>query len=268
MPEGHVVHADARRFTAAMTGRVVRACSPQGRFAAGAAALDGRVLRVAEAYGKNLFLGFSGPWLHVHLGLIGSWTWWDASGTQTAGRPTRVVSDSGVRLRLTVGDGDSRVSAELRGMSVCSLADEATMDAVLASLGPDPLRPDASGAAAWERIRHSRTPIGSLLLDQSVVAGAGLIWRCEAPYLAGISPYRPGSSLAEAEWATLWHELSRIMRTAVHEGTPWFHVFRRGGEPCLRCGTTVEVATLTGRKVWWCPHDQPYELPHAAPVAD
>ena len=61
MPEGHVVHADARRFTERMGGRVVRAASPQGRFADGAAALDGRRLVRAEAYGKNLFLRFSVP---------------------------------------------------------------------------------------------------------------------------------------------------------------------------------------------------------------
>ena len=261
MPEGHVVHADARRLTAALAGRVVRASSPQGRFASGAAVLDGRVLCAAQAYGKNLFLRFSGssggaaPYLHVHLGLIGAWTWWDLAGVQLAGRPTRTATDAGVRLRLTGPDG---VSAELRGMSTCALVDEQAMDAVVASLGPDPLRADADGSPAWARIRGSRVPIGALLLDQSVVAGAGLIWRCEAPFLAGISPHRPGHSLGDVDWTRLWHELRRIMRAAVDDGTPSFHVFRRGGEPCQQCGTTVETAVLRGRKVWWCPRHQPY----------
>jgi len=74
-----VVHSDARRFTAKMAGQVIRASSPQGRFTAGAAKLDGRVLCAAEAYGKNLFLRFcvssgaggaagdTAATLHVHL---------------------------------------------------------------------------------------------------------------------------------------------------------------------------------------------------------
>jgi endonuclease-8 len=101
-----------------------------------------------------------------------------------------------VRLRLTGPDG---ASAELRGMSTCALIDERAMDSVVGSLGPDPLRADADGTLAWARIRGSRVPIGALLLDQSVLAGAGLIWRCEAPFLAGISPHRPGRSLSDGD---------------------------------------------------------------------
>jgi formamidopyrimidine-DNA glycosylase len=283
MPEGHVVHLDARRFTEAMAGRVVRASSPQGRFAAGAAVLDGRVLSDAEAYGKHLFLRFSGDggadgadgaggadgaadarWLHVHLGLIGGWTWWDAGRVQTAGRPLVTAGDAGVRLRLVGTDG---VSAELRGATVCDIVDEHAMDAVVAALGPDPIRDDADASRALARIRGSRTPIGTLLLDQSVVAGAGLIWRCEAPFLAGVSPHRPGRDLSEQELAMLWRELRRIMRAAVDRGleasdrrpalNESFHLFRRGGEPCRRCSTPIRAAKLGGRAVWWCPRDQP-----------
>ena len=261
MPQRHVVHADARRFAEALAGRVVRAASPQGRFASGAAVLDGRVLREAQAFGKHLFLRFSGSadgarYLHVHLGLIGAWTWWDAGRAQTAGRPLLAAGDSGVRLRLTGAGG---VSAELRGAMVCDLVDEHAVDTVVAALGPDPIRADSDedGSRAWRRVRDSRTPIGTLLLDQSVVAGAGLIWRCEAPFLAAVSPHRPGRELGEQEWATLWRELRRIMRAAVDHRPEEFSLFRRGGEPCLRCGTPIEVARLGGRPVWWCPRDQP-----------
>jgi len=74
MPEGHSIHRIARQFRANFAGRTVRASSPQGRFAAGAARLDGRELTEAKASGKHLFLGF-GPelWLHVHLGIYGAW---------------------------------------------------------------------------------------------------------------------------------------------------------------------------------------------------
>jgi formamidopyrimidine-DNA glycosylase len=74
MPEGHSVHRIARQFARNFVGRPVAASSPQGRFADGAAMLDGRPLELAEAVGKQMFLQFEGDlWLRVHLGLYGAW---------------------------------------------------------------------------------------------------------------------------------------------------------------------------------------------------
>ncbi|TDN92753.1 DNA glycosylase [Microbacterium sp. BK668] len=74
MPEGHSVHRIARQFDRNIVGRAVRASSPQGRFAEGAAVLDGRVAERVQAVGKQMFLGFEGDaWLRVHLGMYGAW---------------------------------------------------------------------------------------------------------------------------------------------------------------------------------------------------
>ena len=113
MPEGHSIHRIALQFRRNFVGDRVTTSSPQGRFAAGAADLDGRDLVAASAVGKHLFLEFSGSrsdsdvpeWrgglegarpdeadpadgvdpfariLHVHLGLYGSW---DFAGDITA----------------------------------------------------------------------------------------------------------------------------------------------------------------------------------------
>jgi formamidopyrimidine-DNA glycosylase len=116
-----------------------------------------------------------------------------------------------------------------------------------------------------------------LLLRQEVVAGAGLIWRCEAPFLAGIAPQRAGRDVGEQEWLTMWNHLARIMRAAVDRGgtevttrpgdrpsrrggvprDEAFYLFRRAGDPCRVCGTTIESAAMGGRDVWWCPTCQP-----------
>lgn len=88
MPEGHTVHRLARTFDSLYAGQVLRVSSPQGRFADGAAVLDGRRLVASEAWGKQLFLGFAPAdlpagrpcvpadtlWLRTHLGLYGAWT--------------------------------------------------------------------------------------------------------------------------------------------------------------------------------------------------
>lgn len=74
MPEGHSVHRITRQFERNFVGRVVHASSPQGRFAEGAADLDGRLMTDARAVGKQMFLGFEGDrWLRVHLGMYGAW---------------------------------------------------------------------------------------------------------------------------------------------------------------------------------------------------
>ncbi|MDE0546958.1 Fpg/Nei family DNA glycosylase [Microbacterium sp. C7(2022)] len=74
MPEGHSVHRIARQFERNFVGRPVRATSPQGRFAEGAALLDQRVPTQVRAVGKQMFLEFDHDvWLRVHLGMYGAW---------------------------------------------------------------------------------------------------------------------------------------------------------------------------------------------------
>lgn len=74
MPEGHSVHRIARQFGRNIVGRRVAASSPQGRFAEGAALLDGRMATAVRAVGKQMFLEFDDDlWLRVHLGMYGAW---------------------------------------------------------------------------------------------------------------------------------------------------------------------------------------------------
>jgi endonuclease-8 len=74
VPEGHSVHRITRQFARNFVGRRVSLSSPQGRFAAGAAQLDGHVMTDARAVGKQMFLEFdNGLWLRVHLGMYGAW---------------------------------------------------------------------------------------------------------------------------------------------------------------------------------------------------
>ncbi|WP_341957364.1 DNA-formamidopyrimidine glycosylase family protein [Microbacterium sp. LWH13-1.2] len=74
MPEGHSVHRIARQFQRNFVGKAMSASSPQGRFAEGAALLDGREALSVQAVGKQMFLEAEGDlWLRVHLGLYGAW---------------------------------------------------------------------------------------------------------------------------------------------------------------------------------------------------
>ncbi|MGW1837839.1 Fpg/Nei family DNA glycosylase [Streptomyces sp. NPDC002067] len=268
MPEGHTIHRLALDHHERFAGEAVRASSPQGRFAAGAALVDGRVLECAEAHGKHLFLGF-GPagWIHIHLGLFGK------LGFGTA--PAPPATDT-VRLRLATGDHH----ADLRGPTACELITDAEKQAIHDRLGPDPLRGDDDGERAWRRISRSRTTIAALLLDQKVVAGVGNVYRAEVLFRRGIDPYLPGRALARDDWDAIWADLVALMREGVRHnridtvrpehlpeamGRPprvddhggEVYVYRRAHQPCHLCTTEIRTADLASRNLFWCPRCQP-----------
>jgi endonuclease-8 len=268
MPEGHTLHRLATDLTAAFAGRRVRVTSPQGRFAADAATLDGATVVGAESAGKHLFVEFDAErYLHVHLGLIGSFDVRSGPSSAPVGQ---------VRLRIETGEA----YADLRGAIVCDLIGPGRRATVLGSLGPDPLRPEADPDRAWQRIRRSSRPIGDLLLDQQVLAGVGNVYRAEVLFRQRIHPQRPGSTLRVSQWRAIWEDLVELMAEGVRLGridtvrpehTPEamgrppraddhggeVYVYRRTGLPCLVCGRPVRTEILAGRNSFWCARCQP-----------
>ena len=267
MPEGHTIHRLARRHAELFGGDKVLASSPQGRFAEGAALLHGAVLDRTEAYGKHLLHHYSGGQiLHVHLGLYGKFTDGDGEPPDPIGQ---------VRLRLV----SDRHWLDLRGPAACELLSPPEVAALLARLGPDPLRADADPDAAYARIRRSSTPLFALLLDQSVVAGTGLIFVTEALFRAGLAPRVPGRELTPDGWQRLWADLRHLMGRAVETGRidtvrpehlpeamgrpprvdrhgGEVYVYRRAAQPCHLCAAPIRRADLAGRNAYWCPNCQ------------
>jgi endonuclease-8 len=264
VPEGHTIHRLAREHRALLVGRPVGVQSPQGRFTAGAALLDGSAVTRIDPYGKHLWYRFEGDQLlHVHLGLYGRWT----GGLLPAPDPRGAL-----RVRLTTDE----VWLDLRGPTQCELATPGERTAVLARLGPDPLRPDADPGLAWARLSRSRTTIGQLLMDQSVLAGVGNVYRAEVLFRAGLSPFRPGRDVPRATWDALWADLVVLMKAGVRAGRivttaredrdrrsgpaaleDARYVYRRAGLPCRRCGSEVRTQVMAGRNLFWCPVCQP-----------
>jgi endonuclease-8 len=267
VPEGHTIHRLAERHRKLFAGRPVAVASPQGRFAADAGRVDGHVLQDTSAHGKHLFHHYAnGETVHVHLGLYGKFT--DGSGP-----PPAPVGE--VRMRLVNGEH----WLDLRGPAACERLDPARLDALHARLGPDPLDDESDGGPAYDIVRTSGRPLMALLMDQSVVAGAGLIYVTESLFRAGLPPTTPGTKLSRRKWNAIWQDLRTLMRAGVTEGridtvhsahTPSamgraprvdrhggeVYVYRRTGQPCLVCGSRVRTALLNARNAYWCPRCQ------------
>jgi endonuclease-8 len=214
VPEGHTLHRLAQALDAAFRGTAPAASSPQGRFADGAALLDGRRVLHASAWGKHLFMEFAADtWLNVHLGLIGRFSvdQLDQSTVDADGYAAVPPPRGAVRLRLV----NDAYLADLCGAVVCQVVTPAEIDAVVARLGPDPLRPDQDPARSWARIAKSGRTIAELLMDQSILAGVGNVYRCEVLYRHRVDPFRPGKEIRRSTWDAIWADLTRLLPLGV-----------------------------------------------------
>ena len=244
MPEGHSVHRLARQFNDVFGGAALSVSSPQGKFAAGAALMDGQVLEHAEAHGKQLFLHFSHDLvMRVHLGLYGAWDFGgdeNFAGSSSIGAPRRIgeqeVAGDGdapgngggpgdydgppepkgaVRVRLVSGHG----WADLRGPTACEVISTAQSAAVRKKLGPDPLNNlPGDGDEFSRRLRSSTTPIALQLMKQDVLAGVGNVYRAEVLFRLGLDPMLSGKNVQAGQAKTLWDDIARIMADGVRDG--------------------------------------------------
>ena len=105
--------------------------------------------------------------------------------------------------------------ADLRGATVCQVVTPDQVDAILERLGPDPLRADQDPEIAWARVSTSRRSVAELLMDQSIVAGVGNVYRCEVLFRHRVDPFRPGRELRHTTWQLLWDDLVRLMPLGV-----------------------------------------------------
>lgn len=263
MPEGNEVHRFRDRQAAIFAGRTLHADSPSGQFP-DAALLDGRKLRGILAHGKHLGYDFGRDLiLHVHLGRFGDFT----EGAGPLAEPKGAL-----RLRWWTQSKGQTDWLELRGPSDCSIYDQKKWDRLLARLGPDPLEKGADPKPAFAIIAERKTPIGALLMDQSVFAGIGNIYRAELLYRARLSPFLPGSEVDPKVVRSIWKDAVTLMPDGMvdrrivttrpkdrpHPRGPAqrgevHYVYKRQGKPCLVCGTVIKSRDMAGRTLYWCP---------------
>ncbi len=258
MPEGHTIHRAARDQRPMLVRQRLAVSSPQGRFADGAAQLDGQCCTGIDAYGKHLLYRFEGgDALHIHLGLFGKFRTHKVPAPEPRGE---------VRVRMISG---SHV-VDINGPNCCEVLDPADAVRLTARIGPDVLRADADPERAWARISKSRTPVGQLLMDQSVLAGIGNIYRSEILWRQRLDPRTPGKAVPREAFDRIWADAVTLLQLGVDKNAiitvdtvksahskyrERVNIFNK--PECPACAGPIERYQLATRRVFACPTCQP-----------
>lgn len=179
-----------------------------------------------------------------------------------------------VRVRLLTED----TVADLRGPTACEILDASQVQDHIDALGPDPMVD--KGKKAEQRfvdaIRNKPTPIGILLMDQSIIAGIGNVYRAEMLFRARMNPHTPGRDVTEEQARALWKDWVKLLKIGVETGqmmtmdglrgakytnamayrSDRHWVYHRTGEPCRVCGTPIVMEVAATRNLYFCPSCQ------------
>jgi endonuclease-8 len=274
MPEGDSIFRAARTLARALEGRTVTqfetAYAQLDRFD-DQQAIAGRTVEKVEALGKHLLMRFSGGLtLRTHMRMNGSWHIYRPG--ERWQRPRR-------NMRVLIGT--EAFVAVAFDVPVAEFLDDRALarSPELQRLGPDLLGVDFDPAAALARLRaRGQLPIHQALLDQTVVAGIGNVYRSELLFLTGLHPDTPVGGIAEEKLAELVALARRLLQANVATGSDaaittysglrrttgrsdeserlW--VYSRRGKPCRKCATPIEYRKvgLGARGLYFCPRCQ------------
>ncbi|MFD0490608.1 DNA-formamidopyrimidine glycosylase family protein [Saccharopolyspora erythraea] len=258
MPEGDTVFLACHRLHEALAGEVlVRGELRHPRLAE--VDLAGRTVREVRPAGKHLLIRFDGDrTLHSHLRMDGAWHVYSPGARwRRPGHQARAILATEQR---------SAVGFNLHDLHLLRTGDERRL---IGHLGPDLLSPDWDESAALEAVRRLTAEpdreIGLALLDQSVVAGVGNLYKTEVCFLLGSTPWTPVSEVDAAEAVRLSREL--LLRNAWHPEQSTTGDTRRGRthwiygrRTCLRCGGAVRRGVqghgIEERVAYHCPNCQ------------
>ena len=280
MPELPEVETIARTLAPAVVGRRIAGVEliyrPLLRTGSrrGLAALAGRSVLGVRRRGKMLLISCEGGrTLVFHLKMTGQFLF--AAASEPRDKHTRLI------MRFDDGRKELRFRDVRKfGFLLCVEGEPESSCGELACLGPEPLDIALPEFAAVIKARRGR--VKSVLLDQRRIAGIGNIYADEMLFDARIHPERPASSLREDAVERLYESMKNVLSLAIagkgstlrdyrdaegNEGSfqESHKVYGRAGEPCVTCGTPIQMKRIGGRSSHYCPRCQRQKTRRAGP---
>lgn len=269
LPEVETMRRDLKREVVGRRLEAVRVWQSRMRHAQDPQELEqraaGRAIRAVARRGKYLLLDLDGAEvLVIHRGMTGNLFLRDPSDPPDAHLHLQLRLDDGRELRLC----DHRGFGEMRILSPSEAVD------LSARLGPEPLGPDFGADYLTGEFGRRSALVKALLLNQTIVAGLGNIYVDESLWEAAVHPARRANTLSETEVGSLRDAVVRLLEESIERrGTTFsdyrdlygrpggnasnLRVFHRAGQPCLRCGETIQWVRAAGRGSSVCPACQP-----------
>lgn len=230
--------------------------------------------------GKGIIINLSKEIsLLIHLKMTGQLIYIGKSKRINLGHPTKDFSEpmpskhTRIIFELTKGTlyfNDQRLFGWIKALYTKDLY----KDSFIKQLGMEPLSKDFNAEFLWQIIiKKPKSPIKSIILDQSNIAGIGNIYANEALFIAGIHPARPGKKIKKGEIKKLISAIKMILIKGIKysgtsivnyktpEGSPGqmqkhLKVYNRAGLPCFKCKTLIKKIKTAGRGTYFCPKCQ------------
>ena len=224
-------------------------------------ALPGLTITSVGRHGKFLDLDVDGVHLVIHLARAG-WLRWSDELPSTVLRPGK--GPMAMRVHLDDGSGFTLTEAGTKkGLAVYVVRNPAEVPGV-ATLGPDPLRPEFTVEVLAGIVRDRRTQIKGLLRDQKVIAGIGNAYSDEVLHVARMSPFKVAATLTDEDVATLHAAIVAALGEAVEraagvaakdlkgEKKSGLRVHGRAGQKCPVCGDVIREVSFADRALQYC----------------
>lgn len=218
--------------------------------------------------------------LVIHLKMTGQLVFVSSGTRFGAGHPSDSLvgrlPDRSTRVEFTFADGSKLFFNDQRKFGWVRLLPTAEVPNIdfMKKVGPEPLEASFTAEDFTERLlRRRNTSIKAALLDQTVIAGVGNIYADESLWGAKIHPATRVADVSRQQLSRLFTELQYVLNLSIQKGGSSNHtyvnaegkkgsymsfarVFRREGQPCPRCGATIEKLRVAGRGTHICPREQ------------
>ncbi len=269
MPELPEVEVIRLGLAPIVTGREVKSCYLSGQSLRHPVPAEdiktwvlGQKISDTGRRAKYLLLNLNnGASLIFHLGMSGRLTINPAGQASGKHDHVRLLLDNGFELRLN----DARRFGSLR---ILKPGDD--RNSFFKKIGPEPFSKAFSPKYLLSRAVGRARPVKNFLMDGEVVAGIGNIYASEILFAAGINPSSPAGSLDNKDWAKIIKASKAVLKKAIACGgttimdfvnssneAGYFQnellVYKREGECCSRCGTTIQQTKMAGRATYYCP---------------
>lgn len=261
MAEGQIVVWWARQFQP-LLDQPLEMVQLTKRWTEQARELVGQCVTRFETRGKHMLLHFSGGMvLHCHAMMFGSW-----QIGERGMEPRKPAARVRVRLATATHEAIFYSGPVVELLTPEELAGHERLN----QLGPDIMATPLDREEIWRRAqRNPRRQIAEVLLDQTVVAGIGNIFKSEGLFLAGIDPRRTVEALSREEFERVLEVTAEIMHKSLAEQARiqtvpeyWKQanerrwVYQRGSRPCLNCGAMIrsfQQGLSQRRRTFYCP---------------